>query len=174
MCKRPVDQHADVIRLRVWKDRRLDVTSEEVVRRLQRLHLQRAAEFIHLRGVEVGHPDVADLSGRHEIGQCAGGRREGRLRVGPVDLVEVDVVRVECFQALVHPTSHALCACVALHPTSWCRPQPALGCDDELVARTAGERPGNQTFRGAEAVALRCVEEVDATVSRLADGRDRS
>src|SRR6266550_1380977 len=67
VCERPIDQHTYIVSACVRKDRRLDVAPEEVVGRLQRLDLQAAAELFHLLGIEVGYPDVADLSSGHRV-----------------------------------------------------------------------------------------------------------
>src|SRR5712692_3291903 len=173
MRERAVDEHPDVVSARVGQDGHLDLTAEEVVRRLQGLDLQARAELLHLRGVEVGDADVANLARGHYVGEGFGGVREGRLRVRPVDLIEVDVVGAEGLQALVHAASHPVGAGIAFDAASWSRPQPALGRDDDLVTRATCERLGDQSLGGAEAIALSCVEEVDALVGCMADGGDR-
>src|SRR5207249_4542184 len=98
---------------------------------------------------------------------------ERGIGVRPVHLVEVDVVGAERPQALVDAAADPVPARVALDPAPRPRTQPALGRDDHLVARAARERLGEETLRGAEAVALRGVEDVDALVGGVADGGDR-
>ncbi len=93
--QRSVDEHADVVRDRVGKDLRLDVSVQEMIRGLQGLHGQALSEGIHLCDVTVRHADVTDLASGNQLGQRVGRLFERRVGVWPVHLVEVDVVRVE-------------------------------------------------------------------------------
>jgi hypothetical protein len=49
-------------------------------------------------GTDLGQPVVADLARLDLPGQRAGGLLDGRVRVGPVLVVEVDVVGAESLQ----------------------------------------------------------------------------
>ena len=60
------------------------------------------SELAHLPGVEVGHARVPDLALAHEFAEGATGFFEWSLGVGPVQLVEIDVVGAEVAQARLH------------------------------------------------------------------------
>lgn len=102
---------------------------------LKGLDGQGGAESVHLLGVEVGNANVADLACGHQLGQSAGRLFERRLGVWPVYLVEIDVIAIECPEALVDPMADPLCAGVALHPHAGARAKAPFGGDDHLIPR---------------------------------------
>ena len=114
-------------------------------------------------GVVVRHADVADLAFVHQLLERTRGLRERDLRVGPVHLVEVDVVDAERLEARVDVRcAKPGGAGVADEPVVG-HPQAALGRDHHLVAamvEVIAKRPPEHSLGGAEAVALRGVEEV--------------
>ena len=77
---------------RIGKHLGLDVTTEQVVRGLQRLDRQGGTEGLYLWDIEVRHADVAHFAIGNQLGQCLRRLLERRGEVGPVHLVEVDVV----------------------------------------------------------------------------------
>ena len=81
------------------QDRLLDIPPEQVIRRLERVDRANLLERGHLAGVVVRHADVANLANADELVERL--RRLGDRcgRIGPVDLVEVDVVGAERAQA---------------------------------------------------------------------------
>ena len=173
MAERPVNQHSDVVCPGVGKDRGFDVSTEQVVWRLQRFDGQGLAELIHLVGVEVGHSDVTDLSRGHQFIQRACRHLEGGVGIGPVDLVEVDVVAAEGLEAFLDSLPNPFRARVTVGATGvigW--PKAAFGGDDELIARPPLQGAGQQSLRGAKAIALSRVEKVDALIGRVPDGGD--
>src|SRR5207244_2336492 len=128
-----------------------------------------ASELLHLLHVVVGDPDVADLALPHQVLQRAGGLLGGSVLVGPVDLVQVDVVRTEVPQARFDALAQPAAARVSEKPAIL-RPQAALRGDDHVLP----SRPGPQSLAEEalgrpEAVALRSVEEADPELKRSAD-----
>lgn len=114
---------------------------------------------------------MADLARVDQFLEGAGGLRERDLQVGPVHLVDVDVLDVQRLQAFVDPTAKPVRTGVA-HQAVGGHPQAALGRDHNLVSpavEVVAKRPPEQLFRDAEAVALSGVEQVDAQVARVAD-----
>ncbi len=92
MGERTVDQHPEVVLRCVRKNLPLDVAVEHVVRRLVGLDRAKLGELGHLLRAVVRHARVPDLPLAYQIGEDAAGLLSGRLRVGPVHLVEIDVV----------------------------------------------------------------------------------
>ena len=158
----------------VRQDLALDLPAEQVVGRLQGLDRAGARELGHLRDVEVGDADVADLALVDERAQRLGGLGERRRRIGPVHLVEVDVLDAEILEALLHTAPHEARAGVTVQLAAL-HAQAALGGDDQLGAARAqlvGERAAEDALGHSEAVGLRGVEEVDPEVQGLADRGD--
>src|SRR2546426_1266364 len=173
MRQRAVDQNPNVVRAGVGKDAFLDVATEQVVWRLKSLDRRGRAELLHLRRVEVGDADVANLAGRLQLGQYARRFREGNLRVGPVDLVDIDVVHAQRLEAGVDTASNPVRACVTLDAPAGGGPETALGGDHHLVSGPILQRLGQQALGRAETISLRGVEKVDPPFRGAADGRDR-
>lgn len=73
-----------------------------MVRGLKRLDGPPLREVVDLLDVEVRHADVPDLALLDELLERTRRFGERDVRVGPVDLVEVDVVELERAQALLH------------------------------------------------------------------------
>ena len=106
---------------------------------------------------------MADLAFGEQVPQ--GARRLGSRhgRVGPVNLVQVDVVGTQRGQTGVHTSAEPFRTRVA-DQAGIGLAQPAFGGDNELVAVTGervAQRPAEDAFGRAEPVCLRCVEEVD-------------
>jgi hypothetical protein len=125
-------------------------------------------------GIEVRDADVAELALVDELLERSSGIGERDVRVGPVHLIEVDVVNAERLQALVDSTAKPSGARVANEPMLG-HPQAALGSDHDLVTAVVEivtERSAEKPLRGAEAIALSGVEEVDPELACVADRRD--
>ena len=75
------------------QDRLLDVRAEQVIGRLERVDRANLLEGGHLAGVVVRHADVAGLANADELVERLCRLGNGRRGIGPVDLVEVDVLR---------------------------------------------------------------------------------
>src|SRR5690606_8022528 len=126
------------------------------------------------RGVVIGHTGVADLALVDQFLQRRG-RLLGRgLLVGPVHLVQVDVVDPEVTQALLDAAAQVLARGLA-GPVA-ARVDAALRGDDDAVAialQVRSQRLAEQLLGGAESVRLRRVEEGHAELACLPDGADR-
>src|SRR5271168_1362699 len=154
----------------------LDLTTEQVIRRLQSLNRKRRGELRHLPGVVVGHADVSDLAVGDQLAQRARrlGGRHGR--VGPMHLVKVDVVHAQRGQAGVDSSAQPFRTCVA-NKAGIGLAQTTFGGDHDFVA-VAGEldaeRLAEDMLGRAETVGLRRVEEVDAQIAGTTDRGDGS
>ena len=121
---------------------------------------------VHRRGA-----DIAGLAGLHDIVQRFERLLDRRLVVETVDLIEVDIVHAEPAQAVVDLGEDRL-ARQAGAIGAGTHPAVDLGRDHHLVA--AGEildRPAEDLLAGAERIAIRGVEEIDAGFERLLDER---
>jgi len=116
---------------------------------------------------------VADLARLHQLLERAGGLLERCRAVGPVDLVEVDVVGAEMVEARVDSLAEPLGARVADDAVAL-RPQAALRGEHDLVAPGAqllAERLRHELLGSPEAVGLGGVEEADPEFESATDGR---
>src|SRR5262249_43416303 len=119
--------------LAIGQDLFFDITPEQVVGRLQRVDLSRLLEFPHLVDVKVRDAYEADLAFRYESHHGLGRFLERRARIGPVELVEIDVVDSQVSQALFDALAHPSRACVA-HPFASSQPHPPFGARVPLVS----------------------------------------
>src|ERR1700688_2879035 len=107
-----------------------------MVQRLEGVDLAALAELGDLHNVEVRTADKPDLSLTDERVQCRRRLVDRGCGVGPVNLIEIDVVRAECFEARLDAGSkpswtRVADQAIALHA------QTALRGDDDLVAAVA-------------------------------------
>ena len=123
----------------------------------------RHAERLHqLPRFEVRAADVAHLAGADQVGQGAQRLVDGRLGVGAVNLVEVDAVGAEPFQARlarVDDVQPGKADLVGAGPHAAAH----LGRDHH-VAAAAGQRAAEDLLRIAGGVDVGRVEEVDAGI----------
>src|SRR5689334_3113138 len=80
---------------------------------------------------------MADLALVDELLERRGGLRERRVLIGPVDLVEVDVVHPQRLQALLAAAPQPGRARVAHEAALVVDPLPALGRDHDRIASIA-------------------------------------
>ena len=119
---------------------------------------------VHRRGA-----DVAGLAGAYDVVQRLHRLLDRHRRVPPVDLVEVDVVRLEPAEAGVDLLQDRLAGQTgAVGPG----PHPAVdlgGEDDVLAVGVRLQRPAGVLLAGAGGVDVRGVEGVDAGFERRLD-----
>ena len=135
------------------------------------MHLVRALQ----RGSGcLGQPDVADLAGPDELGERADRILDRNLRVDPMLVVEVDRRHAKAAEAAFDRTSYVLGTAVEpAHRRVLRIAQDAeLGGEEHLTASALDGTP-DELLVGVRAVDVGGVEEVDAEVQRVADGRDR-
>jgi len=83
--------------------------------------------------VEIRDAYVANLAFRYELPHGLGRFLERRARIGPVELVEINVVYSQVSQALFDALAQPSDACVGQQLAAF-HPQPALGGQDHLVS----------------------------------------
>src|SRR6266508_4189400 len=154
----------------------LDVPDEDGVRRLlrpeprERPSLGGPLRLDHLPPGEGRRPEVTDLAQTLEVGQRTEGLLDVRVRLGSVDLVQVDVVRAQAPEAVLHLARDPDPGVAPLVPA---RPHVAvdLGRQDDLLA-AALQRPPDELLGLAGRVHVRRVDEVDTAVDRRVDHPD--
>ena len=130
----------------------------------------------HLPGGELRAADVANLAGADEIVESAQRLLERRHLVPHVQLVEVDVVRSQPPQrALDSPQDVAARGARAVVPPV-ARPhvRPELRREDDVVPAPLEDPAEDLLGAALLAVAVGCVDEVDARVERSVDDRPRT
>ena len=160
------------MRLGIGEDLGLDVAAEQVVRGLQGFGRHGDPEGLHLPGVEVRHAGVPDLALGDQPGERLRGLIKGRAGIGPVHLVQVDVVGAERPQAGVDALPDPAGACVT-NQAAVSGPQSALGGDDDPLTGDTTQRGGQELLGLPEAVGLGRVEEGDTLVDSPPDGSHR-
>src|SRR5437016_6059167 len=103
----------------------------------------------HLPRREVAASDVADLAGVNQVVESGEGFFLRRLRVGRVNLVEVDVVSLETLKAVLGGGDYMAPRATA-RVRSVAHRHSELGCNDHVLALIA-ERLAQQFFRLAAA-----------------------
>ena len=111
-----------------------------------------------LPGREVRKADVANFALPHAVVQCAQGLIDGRGGIPAVDLVQVDSVCAQPFEAALHLAHDGEAAGACAVDVATLR-EIHLGGDDDVIA-ISGERLAQHSLRGAARVGVRCVEEV--------------
>ena len=108
---------------------------------------------------------AANLAGVEQSLHCRRRLRQRRLRIGCVQIEEVDPIGVQPNEAFVALTQQCLGPTV-FHLDAVLPVNPALGRNDQLVA-TMPQRASNQAIAlPVQAVAVRGVQEIDAAVHR--------
>ena len=106
-----------------------------------------------------------------ELAQRLGRLGERGVGIGPVHLMQVHVVGPQEPQAFFDALAQPRPACVS-HEARVGLPESPLGRDNDRCARLAdrvAKRCAEESFRTAEAVALRRVEEVDPEIESAAN-----
>src|SRR6266508_3446526 len=121
----------------------------------------------------LGEPHVADLSGLDQLRHGADRLLDGRFRIHPVLVVEVDVVDAETLQRGVAGLPHVLgvAADAEALPLLVADVAELRGQHDLVPA--SGDGAADQPFVGEWPVCVGGVQEGHAQVERPVDGRDR-
>ena len=124
-------------------------------------------------GAGLGQADVADLALGDQLGQRADGVLDGRVRVDPVLVVQVDVVGAEPLERALDRGADVRRAAVEdAGAAAGVRDEAELRRHHHLVA-AALDGPADELLVGEGAVDLGGVEVGDAQVQRPVDGADR-
>src|SRR5215217_4819515 len=176
--QRAPGDHAHAVAAARGQDVGLDGAGEQRVGRLL-AHEALAAALLgdplgldDLAGRERRRPDVANLPLAHQVGQRAERFVDIRVFLGAVDLVQVDPVRAQPAQAVLHFTDDPA-ARVAELVRVVAHLAVDLGGQDDVVALPVRERLAHDLLRLAARVHVGGVDEVDPGVERAVDDADR-
>src|SRR5579862_145881 len=125
------------------------------------------------RGSGLGKTQVAYLPPLDQSRHRANGVLDGRVRIDPVLVVEIDHIDAEPAEARVAGLHDVLRAAVDAGKGAAGAPQISeLGGEHHAVPPPA-ERPADQLLVASDAVRVRSVEERDAQIQRAMNRRDR-
>src|SRR5437899_3135149 len=150
----------------------LHAAIEQVEADLEHVDGPQLSGLLEQRHVEVGHADQARLARPLDLVHRPERLLEGRLRIGPVHQIHVDVVGAQTAQAVVDLAQDRGATGVAAGRTARARDDAALGGDHRLVAPTVQCR-AERLLGVAGAVRGRGVEAGDALLERAANGAHR-
>lgn len=117
---------------------------------------------------QVTDADMPDFSGCFEPYEVPPGFLERRARVRPVDLVKIDIVCAQSFQAGFKFQGDVFRLVVVADAASAIELEAEFRGDDDFFADTSN-RSTQQHFRVAEPIGRRRVEEIDAKINRRSD-----
>src|SRR5436190_66128 len=134
---------------------------------------RRLPELLHLGDGKIAHTDGPYLSLLEQTTHHLRSLGNGCLRIGPMSLIDIDVVGLETFQRRVDLCQNPVAACVAkrlpLLPV-----EAYFGCNHCTLAQPgAGDGFADDFFGMSEAVNRRGVDEIDAVAERGLDGSNR-
>jgi hypothetical protein len=128
-----------------------------------------AAKTLHLLDRKVADPDRADRSPPEQRVHRLRGFLDRNQRVGPVNLIDVDMIGSKPAQGILDLLQDAGPAGIA-EDASVLPIKPGLGGDEHLRAQAApGDRLADDFLRAAKPVDRRRIDEVDAMLQRRPD-----
>src|SRR5580693_5425161 len=127
-------------------------------------------EPFHLTDREIAYPDRPDLSLNEQRVHRLGGFLHRHQRIGPVNLVDVDVIGSQPAQRIVYLAQDARAAGVAEN-IAMLPFKSSLGGDDDAGPQTPfGDCLSDDFLRAAETVDRSRIDDVDAVLQRRPDG----
>src|SRR6266849_3346598 len=170
-----IRQGCDAVPLAIRKRFPLGVPLEQVVGRLRGVERRDLAERLHLLGEVVADSDRTDAPVPVQRVERFRGLLEGHQGVGPVDLVDVDVLGAKTPERLADLLHDSSAARVPDHVGAAAPLEANLGGqDDAIAAPPALNGPADDLLGATLAISGRRVDERDPAVERRADGLDRA
>src|SRR3979490_2623116 len=132
-----------------------------------------AAKALHLDERKVAHSDGAYFPLREQLVHCVRSFFDRYQRVGPMDLIDVDVIGSKFTERVFNFWDDASAAGVAKYsPTIPLKAD--LGGDYHARAEPAfGNGSANDLFGATESIDRNCVNNIDPTLEGSLDGSDR-
>ena len=172
-AQRAVAECRDLVFAAIRQQVGLDAAFEQVVGRLQHMQGRDTTELFHLFDREIAHPDGADLSLDEQCEHRLGGFLHRHQGIGPVDLVDVDVIGAQPPQRILDLAQDARAAGIAEH-AAMLPFKSGLGGDDDARAQAAlGDCLADDLLGTAEAVDRSRIDDIDAMLERRPDGGNR-
>ncbi len=167
---RAVGDDTDVMFRAVRKQLLFNIALQHVVWGLERRHRVNRLDSFQLLYAEVRHPTVADLPLLDQLGNRRPRLLDLLLRVGPVNLVQVDHVHIQPTQAVLRLLSHALCREPLVRGVSPFVPyQPAFRGHNHLIPSTGDGLP-HDLLRVTKTIGWRRIDPVDPQLQGPIDG----
>src|SRR5450631_172675 len=131
------------------------------------------AKPFHLADRKVAHPDGADLPLREQCVHCVSGFFDRNQRVGPMNLIDIDVIGLKPAQGIFDLPYDAGAAGIAGY-SSTLPLKPGLGGYNHIRAQLAfGDGLANDLLGATESIDRGGVNNVDAMLECGPDGSDR-
>src|SRR5262249_31737617 len=111
------------------------------------------ARLVELAHRDVRHPEVSDLAGTLQLRESAHRLCERNVRVGGVELIEVDALEAKALQAAIERAAQMLRAAAFVPPVAARTDQPTLGGDHELL-RIGMQSLGDELLRDVGPIAV--------------------
>src|SRR5439155_14859474 len=126
-----------------------------------------------LRDGKIADSDRPDFSLLEQTAHRRRGLGNGRLRIGPVNLIDIDTVGLETFQGGIDLRQNPVAACVAkrlpILPV-----ETHLGRNDRTTPQLCtGYGSADDVFGISETVNRRSIDEIHAVAERSLDGSNR-
>src|SRR4029079_14351862 len=168
----PIAERRGAVLRAIRQDIGLERTFEKLIGRLHNVQRRNAAELLHLRNRVIADADRADLALLVERQHCLCGLIDRDQRLGPMHLIDVDVVGPQPAQRVLALAHDSLAARIAKNLTV--TPfQPDLGGDDRARAQTCPRDCLADNFFGATETINGCgIDESNAVFDRGSDRRD--
>ena len=165
---RRVDDHADPLALGEGQDRSLHAAIDERIRRLKRLDWSDLLDPLHLSDFEIRHTDVPNESALLQLSEGRPSLFDVRLRIWPVDLIEVDRVDPEAFETRIDLAQDRVPLQLVHDPAAASVEQRCLR-EHVRVVLASGKRPADDFLGVPEAVDRGRVDPIDAELERPLD-----
>src|SRR5580693_1844537 len=129
-----------------------------------------AAKSLHLFNRKIADADGADLALSEQGLHCRSGFFDRYKRIGPMNLIDVDVVGSKPTQGVLDLVHDAAAAGVAKYAPVLPF-ESNLGGNQHFVTQASlGYRFANDFFRATEAIDRRRIDSIDAVVQRRLNG----
>jgi hypothetical protein len=151
----------------------LDLALEQIIGRLHNVQLGDAAKSFNLRNREIAHANSADLPLVEECLHRFGGLFDRHQRVGPMDLIDIDIIGAQPAQRVGRLAQDPVTAGVPedfpVFPL-----EPGFGGNDDVWAQAAfGNCLADDLFGAAKSIGRRRVDKVDPAFDGGVDRLDR-
>jgi hypothetical protein len=135
-----IPECGDIVLKAIGQDLDFHVALEEVVRRQDDVKRSDAPEALDLGYREIADADRPDLALLQEHAHCVGRLFDRNQSIRPVDLVDIDVVRLQASQRLVDLMQDAFAAGIT-KGTITAPVETGFGCDHHSIPRAGcGDR----------------------------------
>src|SRR6266516_4372320 len=167
----PVREGGNALATAVRQHVAFDATLEQVVGRLHHMQRRSPSELLDLFDREIAHADRPNLPLPKERVHDFGGLVDRYQRIGPVNLIDVDVIGLQSPQRVLYFTQDPRSTRFPKNFVAGPLEADLRGHDD--VRPDALQGFADDLFRPAEPIDGRGIDHIDPVIERLADRGDR-